>query len=138
MPLNPQFRVPTPGSLDPRGYDDRVTFPAGDIAENPYWKRDTRRNYARTSVISQPELVQLLTVGNVKDGAKQELIGESGAKTLVSAKEEGQKGVATYFREGGVAGVLGKGGLPPFPSAGGPGDKAIRYEMPEDQGYPSK
>lgn len=138
VPLNPQFRFPTPGALDPRSYDDTVTLPAGDIADNAYWKRDNRRNYPRTSVIGQPELVQLLTVGNAKDGAKQELIGEAGSKAIVAAKQEGEKGVATYFKETGVAGVLGKDGLPPFPSAGGRGDEAIRYEMPEDQGFPAQ
>jgi len=138
VPLNPQFRNPTPGALDPRSYDDRVTIPAGDIAQNPYWKRDTRRGYARAAVVGQGELVQLLSVGNAKEGAKGELIGEAGELRLVKAKEEGEKGVAAYFREAGAEGVLGKDGLPPFPSAGGRGDQPIRYEMTEEQGYPSK
>lgn len=79
-----------------------------------------------------------MTVGNAKDGAKQELIGDAGTKALVAAKEEGEKGVATYFREQGVANVLGKDGLPPMPARYGPDDKHIQYEMPEDQAYPSR
>ncbi|OBT83780.1 hypothetical protein VE02_07453 [Pseudogymnoascus sp. 03VT05] len=138
IPLNPQFRNPTPGALDPRTIDDRVTLPAADIAENPYWKRDTRRNYARASVVGQSELVQLLSVGNAKDGAKVELIGEQGEKALVAAKGEGEKGLAAFFREGDVSGVLGEGGLPPNPSRGGPDDAPVRYEMPEEQAYPAQ
>lgn len=80
--------------------------------------------------------MQLLTVGNAKDGAKTELIGEAGAKALVAAEEQGEKGVAAFFRAGDVSGVLGVGGLPPMPSAGGKTDKTIRYEMTEEQAYP--
>lgn len=77
-------------------------------------------------------------MGNAKDGPKKELIGAEGEKALVAAKEEGEKGLAAFFREGDVSGVLGEGGLPPFPSAGGPSDARVRYEMTEDQAYPEK
>ncbi|OBT51324.1 hypothetical protein VE04_07099 [Pseudogymnoascus sp. 24MN13] len=131
IPLNPQFRNPTPGAEDPQHHRRRRHAPAADIAGNPYWKRDTRRNYARASVVGQGELVQLLSVGNAKDGAK-------GEKALVAAKDEGEKGLAAFFREGDVSGVLGEGGLPPNPSRGGPDDAPVRYEMPEDQAYPAQ
>ncbi|RYC63499.1 NADH dehydrogenase/NADH:ubiquinone reductase (H(+)-translocating) [Xylaria longipes] len=51
VPLNPFFRNPTPGALDPLTYDDPVTLPAGDIADNPYWKRDARRSYPKLSFV---------------------------------------------------------------------------------------
>ena len=64
VPLNPLYRNPAPGGNDPKAYDDPVTVPAGDIAENPYWKRDIRRSYPRGSIVSQADVVALLTVGS--------------------------------------------------------------------------
>ena len=51
VPLNPQFRNPTPGGNDPTLYDDPTTVPSADLAENPYWKRDVRRMYPKLSVV---------------------------------------------------------------------------------------
>ena len=64
IPLNPQFRNPPPGALDPATYDDPVTLPAADIAGNPYWKRDVRRQYAQLSTVTQGDVVALLSVGS--------------------------------------------------------------------------
>jgi hypothetical protein len=82
-------------------------------------------------------MVALLTVGNQKDGAKTELIGEAGEKALVQAREEeGKKGVAAYFREKkDVKSVLGPDGLPPTPGVYGNYDIPVRYEMTEEQSY---
>lgn len=33
---------------------------ASDPAENPYWKRDVRRNYPRLSVVNQAQLSKFL------------------------------------------------------------------------------
>lgn len=143
MPLNPYYRWPTPGGLDPLTYDDPVTAPAGDIADNPYWKRDTRRNYPRQSVISQSDAAALLTVGNAT-APKVELIGEEGSKALVAAEAEGEeKGLARVFEERGVeaAKELLVKGLPPLPSG-----QSLRtgqwdvhpWGLTEVQSYPEK
>ncbi|KAI1332600.1 NADH-ubiquinone oxidoreductase 21.3 kDa subunit [Xylariaceae sp. FL0255] len=120
VPLNPYFRNPTPGALDPLTYDDPVTLPAGDIADNAYWKRDVRRNYPRLSYVNQGDAVALLSVGSAA-APKQELIGEAGEKALVAATEEGKTGgLAALFEKKGNAGIAAKDvlvdGLPPLPS----------------------
>lgn len=120
VPLNPQFRNPTPGGTHNENYTDPVTIPAGDIAENPYWKRDIRRSYPKLSVIGQADVVGLLQLGSkASPRADMPLIGEEGSKQLVAAKEEGEKGLAAYFgKDAGSVGtaVLGPDGLPPTPS----------------------
>lgn len=120
-----------------------MTVPAGDIADNPYWKRDTRRAYPRLSVVSQSDAVALLTVGNAEK-PKVELIGEEGSKALVAAEAEGQeKGLAKVFEEKGadLAKELLVDGLPPLPSgqsfASGEWD-VHPWELTEEQAYPSK
>lgn len=143
MPLNPHFRWPTPGGNDPALYDDPVTVPAGDIADNAYWKRDTRRNYPRLSVVDQPAAVALLTVGSATT-PKVELIGEAGSKALVAAAAEGEeKGLAKVFEEKGVdvAKELLVDGLPPLPSGQSlkTGQWNVHpWELTKDQAYPSK
>lgn len=140
IPLNPQFRNPPPGGLDPATYDDPVTLPAADIAENPYWKRDVRRRYPRLSTVTQADAVALLEVGSAA-APKHELIGEAGSKQLVAAQEEGAKGLAVAFeRNTGLAkDVLSAGGMPPLPSGlhvNETGSK--RYELEKEQSYGSE
>jgi hypothetical protein len=137
IPMNPQFRNPPPGGLDPNSYDDPV--PAADLAENPYWKRDVRRRYPRLSTITQADAVALLEVGSAA-APKQELIGEAGSKQLVAAQEQGTKGLAVAF-ERNIAlakDILGPGGMPPMPVAqhptGAAGQK--RYDLESEQAYP--
>ncbi|KAH6875322.1 hypothetical protein J4E91_004352 [Alternaria rosae] len=138
IPMNPQFRNPPPGGLDPNAYDDPVTLPAADIAENPYWKRDVRRRYPRLSTVTQSDAVALLEVGSAA-APKQELIGEAGTRSLVAAQEAGAKGLAVAFEKntGLAKDVLGPGGMPPLPSglhttlAGG----HKRYELENEQSY---
>ncbi|KAL1641143.1 hypothetical protein SLS58_006251 [Diplodia intermedia] len=138
VPLNPQFRNPPPGALDPKTYDDPVTVPAGDIADNPYWKRDVRRNYPRLAAVTQGDVVGLLSVGSAAN-EKVELIGEAGKNKLVAVSEEGQKGVAAFFEKepAAVKSVLGEDGLPPLPSGhhttGKLGEK--KYHLEEEQSY---
>lgn len=116
--MNPTFRNPPPGALDPMLVSDPVTVPAGDIADNPYWKRDSRRAYPKLSFVNQSDAVSLLSVGSAA-APKQELIGEAGAKSLVAAKQEGETGLAAFFEKKGGA-VAAKDlmvdGLPPLPS----------------------
>lgn len=141
VPLNPQYRNPPPGDLPPDSYDDPVSLPAGDIADNPYWKRDVRRNYPRLSVLKQSDIVGLLTVGN-KTAPKEEVLqaGESGEKQLVQVKEEGEEhGLVSMFREGekSVESVLEAGGLPPLPCNLGPSESS-NYQISPGQAYPDK
>ncbi|MBE7179643.1 MAG: hypothetical protein INR71_00250 [Terriglobus roseus] len=138
VPLNPQFRNPPPAANDPTAYDDPVTIPAGDIAENPYWKRDVRRMYARPSAVTQGDVVALLSVGS-KASPKQELVGDAGTKQLVAVKEEGGKGLAPFLEKetSAAAAVLGADGLPPMPPAFGYAP-AKGYRLLEDQTYGDK
>ena len=67
-------------------------MPAGDIAENPYWKRDVRRSYPKLSVVKQPDVVGLLTVGSAAAPKDTLQIGDAGNKQMGTVKEEGEKG----------------------------------------------
>lgn len=123
-------------------YDDPVTVPAADIAENPYWKRDTRRGYPRLSTVTQADAVALLEVGSAAS-PKHDLIGDAGTKQLVAVKEQATKGLSVAFsRNTGLAkDVLGPGGMPPLPSGmfltdGQSGGR--RYNLPAEQSYTDK
>lgn len=142
VPLNPQFRFPAPASNDPMSYDDPVTIPAADLAENPYWKRDNRRRYPQLSTVTQADAVALLEVGSAAN-PKQELIGEAGSKQLVAAKEDGLKGLAVAFEKntGLVKDVLGPGGMPPMPTGQdvtGKNRGMRRYYLDASQSYPER
>ncbi|EJT73073.1 hypothetical protein GGTG_09923 [Gaeumannomyces tritici R3-111a-1] len=117
VPLNPHFRYPAPGDLDPAKYDDPVTLPAGDIADNPYWKRDSRRGYAALSVVRQADAVALLSVGSASS-PKAELVGEAGEKALVAARDAGAAGLAAFIERAGKGAALDVlvNGLPPTPA----------------------
>lgn len=138
--MNSQFRNPTPGALPPLSYDDPVTVPAGDIADNPYWKRDVRRSYPRLSTVNQADAVALLTVGSQaapKDDVLQ--IGEAGNKQLATVKEQGgERGLAAFFDKDkkGVQNALSTSGLPPMPC--NLNASASKYELGHDHGYPDK
>ncbi|KAL2000421.1 hypothetical protein VTN02DRAFT_3088 [Thermoascus thermophilus] len=139
VPLNPQYRNPPPGALPPQSYDDPVTIPAGDLADNPYWKRDVRRNYPRLSVIKQADIVGLLTVGSQtvpKDDVLQ--MGEAGAKQLVAVQQEGEEGgLAPLFEKDkkGIQGVLEPNGLPPLPCNL---NTLSKCRIDREHGYPEK
>jgi hypothetical protein len=116
-----------------------VTLPAGDIADNPYWKRDVRRNYPKLSVVNQADVVGLLTVGS-KSGPKDDVlqIGEAGQKQLVAVKQEGEeRGLAALFEKDkrNVKGVLGPDCLPPLPCNL---NMSSKYQLGSGQGYPER
>ncbi|KAG6034666.1 hypothetical protein E4U40_003564 [Claviceps sp. LM458 group G5] len=143
VPLNPYYRNPAPGSNDPAAFEDPVTMPAGDIANNPYWKRDHRRNYPRLSVMKQADVAGLLTLGSAAS-PKVELIGEAGEQQLVKVQEEGQKmGLAKCLEmaTGDVTKDVFVNGLPPLPSGqslvGGKWD-VYEYKMTEERSYPER
>lgn len=137
MPLNPYYRNPPPGANPPLEYTDAVTAPASDIAENPYWKRDTRRNYPRSSVLSQGDVIGLLTVGS-KAAPKQEVlrIGQEGTKQLAQVKQDGdERGLAVFFEENKGALATAFDGLPPKPVDLGSQRYLLNEE--EEQAYPT-
>jgi len=138
VPLNPQFRNPPPGALPPQSYDDPVTLPAADIADNPYWKRDVRRNYSRLSILKQVDVVGFLTLGS-QSAPKDDVLqtGEAGAQQLMQIKQIGEEhGLAALFEKDrkGIEHVLGPQGLPPLPYNLNPLSK---YVTSPAQGYPS-
>ena len=146
IPLNPQYRNPPPGAIPPHEYDDPVTVPAGDLAENPYYKRDMRRNYPRASVVNQADVVGLLTLGsqaNPKDNVLQ--IGDAGAKQLVQVKQEGdEKGLAAFFEKDkkSVTSIFGPNGLPPFPTGmsrvAPDGGRKYVMDVDREEGFPEE
>jgi hypothetical protein len=125
------FRNPPPAGLDPLAYDEAVTTPAADIADNPYWRRDVRRAYPTLSTVTQGDAVGLLSIGSAAEPSPKLLAGEEGSKQLVAVKEQGQKGLAAYFEsEKSAAAVLGPDGLPPLPVAvRSKSVKAEKYEL---------
>ncbi|KAJ5238672.1 hypothetical protein N7468_003291 [Penicillium chermesinum] len=141
VPLNSQYRLPTPGSLPPLSYDDPVTVPAGDLADNPYWKRDVRRNYAQLSTVSQADAVGLLTVGSQaapKDDVLQ--VGDAGQQQLATVKEQGEeRGLAALFEKDNrnIQGVLSENGLPPTPCNinMAPKESQSKYALEQEQSY---
>ncbi|KIH87938.1 NADH-ubiquinone oxidoreductase 21.3 kDa subunit [Sporothrix brasiliensis 5110] len=146
VPLNPYYRTPAPGQQDPLLVTDPVTVPAGDIAGNPYWKRDARRNYPRLSTVSQADAVALLTVGSAAT-PKTELIGEAGSKALVAATEAGKtEGLGAFLAKtpstsSPVATDLFVDGLPPLPSGQSLNSGAWdvhKYELVSEQSYPEE
>ncbi|WVQ85238.1 hypothetical protein IAT38_007403 [Cryptococcus sp. DSM 104549] len=58
LPMPKEHRWPQPASR-PEKYATPASK-ASDPAFNPYWKRDSRRSYPQTSVITQPQLTSLL------------------------------------------------------------------------------
>ncbi|KAI5297961.1 Nucleosomal histone H3-Lys79 methylase [Ascosphaera pollenicola] len=134
--LNPQYRNPPPGANDPLKYDDRVTLPAGDIAENPYFKRDNRRHYPRQSYVNQADVVGLLTVGSIATPKEDVLkIGEAGEKQLAEVKTQGEEqGLSVLFEKNKEVGksLFGANGLPPLPANL---NSASRYVFDHDHGY---
>ncbi|KIX04986.1 uncharacterized protein Z518_05858 [Rhinocladiella mackenziei CBS 650.93] len=122
------FRNPPPGGLDPKSYDEAVTVPAADIADNPYWKRDMRRSYPKLSTVTQGDAVSLLTVGSAANPSPKLLAGEEGTKQLIAVKQEGEKGLAAYFESEKGTAVLGENGLPPMPVAFGKKPE-VTYEV---------
>lgn len=133
------YRNPVPGALDPKDYDEPVTLPAGDIADNPYWRRDVRRSYPKSSTLTQGDVVGLLTMGSAAAPSAKLLAGEEGTKQLVAVRQEGEQGLAVFFQKEKGTTVLGEGGMPPVvPTVGRrPGLKAEQYSMPpkDQQAY---
>lgn len=120
VPLNPQYRNPPPGANPPQVYDDPVSVPSGDLAENSYYKRDIRRNYPRLSVVQQNDVMGLLSFGS-KIQPKENALkgGDAGEKQLIAFRRHGEDKGLAFQLDGNMnakAGILGPNNLPPFPS----------------------
>lgn len=119
----------------PEEYIEPLTAPAADLAENPYWKRDTRRDYPRTLVYSQPYIAGLLLYGN--SAAPRIAAGEAGTKALAEVTS-GQLELTTVLASTDVGKeVLARnGGQPPLPGTGR-GRTAWKFRLNEEneQGY---
>ncbi|KAL9030911.1 MAG: hypothetical protein Q9196_001019 [Gyalolechia fulgens] len=146
VPLNPQYRNPPPGANPPEAYDDPVTIPSGDIAENAYFRRDIRRSYPRLSVVQQGDVVGLLSVGS-KAKPKEDVLqlGAAGTKQLVQLRKEGEeRGLAALFEKDktGVASILGANGIPPFPTGASrlslQGGRKYVMDADRENGYPEE
>ena len=138
VPLNPMYRNPPPGGNDPKLYDDPTTVPSADIADNPYWKRDVRRSYPKLSVVRQPDVVGLLSVGSAAQPKEDVLqIGDAGNKQLVEVKQEGERGLSAFFEKDKSAskGVLGPNGMPPLPASIHPTKKQYEVMDESEQAY---
>lgn len=109
-------------------------MPAADIAGNPYWQRDVRRNYPRLSTFRQSDIAGLVSVGSAANPRIG--VGEVGAQQLVVIKEGGGKGVLSLALEKGgekaISEVLGAGGLPPLPGTG------VSWVLDKSEGFPKK
>ncbi|KAG0254046.1 hypothetical protein DFQ27_007081 [Actinomortierella ambigua] len=79
MPEASQYRIPAPGG-QPKTHVPNDPL-ANDIAQNPYYGRDFRRNYPRLAVYSQQEVAGLLV-------ANPALAIESGEAAIAKAGED--------------------------------------------------
>ena len=123
-----------PGSR-PEEYIEPLTAPAADLAENPYWKRDTRRDYPRTLVYSQPYIAGLLSYGNAS--APRIAPGETGVKALAEVTS-GKLELMNVLQSVNVGKeVLARnGGLPPLPGTGRGREKwKFKLNEEKEQGY---
>lgn len=75
-------------------------------------------------------------MGNAAAPSPKLLAGEEGSKQLVTAKEEGEKGLSKFFEKEKSAGkgVLNANGLPPLPVAYKAGAE-VTYLLDEEQSY---
>ena len=69
--------------------------------------------------MTQSDVVGLLTVGSAAAPKETLKIGDAGKTQLVEVKEEGEKGLSTYFEKNKqvFSNVLGPNGLPPLPAS---------------------
>ncbi|KAI5453097.1 hypothetical protein NCC49_006126 [Naganishia albida] len=115
LPIPELNRYPQPGSREER-YATPATQ-ASDIAANPYYKRDTRRQFPATSVVTQEKLAGLLLAS--PEGQKA-LPAPANESTDIATSSESQPSltqvlaaVPASFTSGGI--LPKSSGLPPKP-----------------------
>lgn len=81
-PVVSLYRKSPPGDRieDGKNYENPVTFPAGDIKGNPFYKRDFRRNYPQVHGFNQTKVSGLLQLGSAENPRIS--IGDKGTKEL--------------------------------------------------------
>ncbi|KAG5520042.1 hypothetical protein PMAC_001118 [Pneumocystis sp. 'macacae'] len=127
---NNQFRKPSPGT-PAKPYVGPLNLPASDIAENPYWKRDTLRNYPRLSVITQETLAELLLLGNPKCPAIDEA-SETSETNIESVANRSLSIVLQHVPSVEVQNMmLTEKGIAPLPG------KPYHWLLDQQGGYPS-
>lgn len=84
-PYVPFYRMPSPSS-DKNVFKDVRTIPADDIMENPFHKRDNRRDHPRMSTFNQSQIGGLLKLGNSTNSRLPK--GDEGVKQLTTLKTE--------------------------------------------------
>ncbi|KAK9470305.1 uncharacterized protein V1510DRAFT_427430 [Dipodascopsis tothii] len=123
-PIVPLYRVPSTGSRpEAHVYTDPSTLPAADIAENPYFKRDVRRNYPRLALYSQSDIGGLLKFGSTLNPRIAD--GDASVQAVATAKAGGLsliEVIKSAPKEVILSEVL-KDGLPPLPG------KAVSWEI---------
>ncbi|BFZ57382.1 hypothetical protein PYCC9005_004434 [Savitreella phatthalungensis] len=110
--FNENYRNPMPGSR-PEIYKEPVTAPANDIAENPYYARDVRRQYPRTVHFTQGKVAGLLTYGN--KSAPQIASGEAGTTAIATVEDLSLTQALAQTAGKDISVLFGKDGLPPKP-----------------------
>lgn len=120
----------------PEEFIEPITSPAADLADNPYWKRDTRREWPRTLVYSQPYIAGLLSYGNA--AVPRIAAGETGTKALAQVRsgELELTQVLAGNKDLGREILARNGGFPPLPGTGR-GRVGWRFRLVEevDQAY---
>ncbi|KAG8804533.1 hypothetical protein FRC17_005941 [Serendipita sp. 399] len=135
LPLPDKHRYPQPGSR-PELYSTPATK-ASDVAQNPYWKRDVRRQYPRLSVITQSDYSQILLASpQAQSIAAPNASAEGTTETSVSTPASTTKAVATLselLKEINTSqSAFSESNLPPTPTNMGKWDPARDQDAPHD------
>ncbi|KAG2234355.1 hypothetical protein INT48_007222 [Thamnidium elegans] len=83
MPVVGKFRTPAPASQGKYVYPKSK---ASAISNNPYFKRDTRRNFPRLAVYTQNDVALLLEGGQVNPSLTAEAAADKSVATIAEAK----------------------------------------------------
>ncbi|CCG83983.1 protein of unknown function [Taphrina deformans PYCC 5710] len=126
--FNESYRNPMPGSR-PEIYKEPVTAPANDIAQNPYFARDVRRQYPATSYVSQATVAGLLTYGNKAQPAIAD--GNEGITALAKIGELQLTSAIEAALEKNPSAILAEGGVPPLPT----GRKGRSWKLDPSSGF---
>ena len=94
-------------------YREPLTAPASDIAQNPYYARDVRRQYPAISYFTQEKVAGLLTYGNKAQPAIAD--GNAGITALANIGELKLTTALEAAGEKNFVSILGEGGVPPLP-----------------------
>lgn len=116
-PIVAWYRMPSPSSHpENEHYTDPATLPASDIAGNPYYARDHRRNYPRIAYYDQTLTAGLLKLGSAANPRIAD--GNAGTQELAAISEDKLTNIIASSSKDVILGeVLEKSGQPPIPPA---------------------